>query len=196
MLLAVRGSRGGALFALGTGLVALAMMTGGSGASAAPDGGGFNLAQVTTIAPDDTTHIAAPSGDGTRLFIVGQQGRIRLFKNGTLLTDPFLTVPNVARRRARSALDGLRARLRDLGPPLHLLHAAYPDLGAITIDEYKRSDANPDLADPASRREVLEIHHPRSNHNGGQLQFGPTATSTSARVTGAARTIPTSPAKT
>ena len=37
-----------------------------------------------------------------------------------------------------------------------------PDLGAITIDEYRRSDANPDLADPSSRRErPARFHHPR-----------------------------------
>ena len=174
MLRAVRGIRGGALFALGTGLVALALMTGGSGASAAPDGGGFNLAQVTTIAPDDTTHIAAPSGDGTRLFIVGQQGRIRLFKNGTLLTDPFLTVPNVAFGGERGLLSMAFAPDYVTSGLFYVYYTQQsPDLGAITIDEYKRSDANPDLADPNSRRLVLQIHHPRSNHNGGQLQFGP-----------------------
>ena len=150
------------------------MMTGGSGASAAPDGGGFNLAQVTTIAPDDTTHIAAPSGDGTRLFIVGQQGRIRLFKNGTLLTDPFLTVPNVACCGERGLLSMAFAPDYVTSGLFYVYYTRQtPDLGAITIDEYKRSDANPDLADPTSRREVLQIHHPRSNHNGGQLQFGP-----------------------
>ena len=150
------------------------MMTGGSGASAAPDGGGFNLAQVTTIAPDDTTHIAAPSGDGTRLFIVGQQGRIRLFKNGSLLTDPFLTVPNVAFGGERGLLSMAFAPDYVTSGLFYVYYTQQtPDLGAITIDEYRRSDANPDLADPASRRLVLQIHHPRSNHNGGQLQFGP-----------------------
>ena len=92
MLRAVRGSRGGALVALAAGLVAFALLSGGGGASAAPDGGGFNLAQVTTIAPDATTYVTAPSGDGTRLFVVGQQGRIRLFKNGTLQATPFLDI--------------------------------------------------------------------------------------------------------
>ena len=86
MLSPVKGTRGGALVALGTGLAAVALLSGWGGASAAPGGGHFNLETVTTIAPDNTTHIAAPSGDGTRLFIVGQQGRIWLFKNGTLLT--------------------------------------------------------------------------------------------------------------
>ena len=79
--------------ALGAGLVAVALLSGGGGASAAPGGGGFDLAQVTTIPPPGgVTYVTAPSGDGTRLFIVLQQGSIRLFKNGALLPDPFLTI--------------------------------------------------------------------------------------------------------
>jgi hypothetical protein len=45
--------------------------------------------------------------------------------------------------------------------------------GAITVDEYRRSASDPDVAIPASRRNVLTIPHPLGNHNGGQLQFGP-----------------------
>ena len=44
----------------------------------------------------------------------------------------------------------------------------------LVIEEFRRSAANPDLADPGSGRDVLVIpHHTASNHNGGQLQFGP-----------------------
>src|SRR5205085_698597 len=42
------------------------------------------------------------------------------------------------------------------------------------VDEFRRSDANPDVADPSSRRTVIVMPHPSSrNHNGGQLAFGP-----------------------
>ena len=43
----------------------------------------------------------------------------------------------------------------------------------MTVAEYLRDPVNPDIADPNSRRVVLSIPHPRGNHNGGQLQFGP-----------------------
>ena len=172
MLSPVKGTRGGALVALGTGLAALALLSGGGGASAAPGGGGFDLAQVTTIAPGATTYVTAPSGDGTRLFIVVQQGNIRLFKNGALLPDPFLTIA--------PSCCGERGLLSMAFAPDYVISGLFyiyytaPATGAITVDEFKRSAANPDLADPSSRRNVLTIPHPTySNHNGGQLQFGP-----------------------
>ena len=54
------------------------------------------------------------------------------------------------------------------------LYVYYTDLeGDIRIDEFERS-ADPDLADPLSRREVLEVPHPfAGNHNGGTVAFGP-----------------------
>lgn len=41
------------------------------------------------------------------------------------------------------------------------------------IAEYKASLTNPDIADPASARIVLTYGQPQSNHNGGQIEFGP-----------------------
>ncbi len=42
--------------------------------------------------------------------------------------------------------------------------------GRITIDEYRMDGV---MADPASRRNLIEIDHPRPNHNGGSIVFGP-----------------------
>ena len=51
----------------------------------------------------------------------------------------------------------------------------YTDLaGSIRVDEVLRDANNPNIADPSTRRQVIVIPHPgQSNHNGGQLQFGP-----------------------
>jgi len=44
--------------------------------------------------------------------------------------------------------------------------------GDIAINEYRR--AAPKQADPGSARRILTVNHPgESNHNGGQVQFGP-----------------------
>lgn len=41
------------------------------------------------------------------------------------------------------------------------------------IAEFQVSAVNPNAADPASERRVLLFTQPQSNHNGGQLEFGP-----------------------
>ena len=41
------------------------------------------------------------------------------------------------------------------------------------VAEWQASAANPDVADPATRREVLRVDEPQSNHNGGKLAFRP-----------------------
>ena len=41
------------------------------------------------------------------------------------------------------------------------------------IAEWRMDPAYPDQVDPASRREILRIDKPQSNHNGGTLRFGP-----------------------
>ncbi len=43
------------------------------------------------------------------------------------------------------------------------------------LAEWRISSANPNQVDPASRREILRIDKPQSNHNGGTLRFGPDA---------------------
>ena len=75
-------------------------------------------------------------------------------------------------RGARAALDGLRARLRDLGPLLRLLHAQ-----PRRRDHDRRVQAlgrrsrhrRPGLAPERDHDPAPAL----SNHNGGQLQFGP-----------------------
>ncbi len=46
-------------------------------------------------------------------------------------------------------------------------------LGSTIVARYRRSVANPNVADPASPLTILEIEQPFSNHNGGNLNFGP-----------------------
>ena len=41
------------------------------------------------------------------------------------------------------------------------------------VAEWQASATNPDIADPATRREVLRIDEPQSNHNGGKVAFRP-----------------------
>ncbi|MDD1667201.1 MAG: PQQ-dependent sugar dehydrogenase, partial [Methanomicrobiales archaeon] len=41
------------------------------------------------------------------------------------------------------------------------------------VSEFRVSTTDPDAADPASERVILELDKPAQNHNGGQIRFGP-----------------------
>ena len=132
--------------------------------------GSSSLVSIGTFAPEGPTFVTAPSGDGERLFVVVQQGRIRLVRNGAILPAPFLTV-SVSCCGERGLLSMAFSPNYALTGLFYVFYTATD--GALTIDEYQRSASDPDVADPGSRRNVLTIPHPRGNHNGGQLQFGP-----------------------
>jgi len=119
---------------------------------------------------------AAP-GDSTRLFIVEQEGRIRLVKNGTLLATPFLDIS--AKVNSNGNEQGL------LGLAFHpnyqsngYFYVNYTqdstgaEDGATVVARYQVS-LNPDLADAGSEFVVLTQNQPYSNHNAGMLAFGP-----------------------
>lgn len=121
---------------------------------------------------DSPVYLISPPGDTARLFIVEQDGRIRIVRNDTIL--------------ARAFLD-LRGRINTGGEEGLLSLAFHPQYSAngrcyvyftdsrgdIRIVRYTVS-SDPDSADEATADTVLKIAHPgQSNHNGGQLQFGP-----------------------
>lgn len=115
--------------------------------------------------------LTAPPGD-PRLFVVERAGRIRIVRNGALVATPFL---NIA---ALTTTDGERGLLSMAFDPNYgtngRFYVYYTDTnGAITIARYNVSAANPDIA-AASGTVLLSIPHGTfSNHNGGQLAFGP-----------------------
>jgi glucose/arabinose dehydrogenase len=114
------------------------------------------------------------AGDGTgRLFILEKAGRIRVLKNGSLLSAAFLDITSLV--NAAGSEQGLLALA---------FHPAYEsngrfyvvytdDDGSLVLSRYTRSAAQPDLADPQSGSLLLTIGHPiHANHNGGTLAFG------------------------
>jgi len=128
--------------------------------------------QLVTDQLDTPTFVTAPPLDPHRLFVTEQDGRIRVIENGALLATPFLDIVD----------DVLCCGERGL-----LSVAFHPDYasnrrffvyyndedGALVIARY-RATSDPNRADPASGRVLLRIPHPgHSNHNGGQLAFGP-----------------------
>jgi glucose/arabinose dehydrogenase len=115
----------------------------------------------------------ANAGDGSgRVFVVEKAGRIKVIKNGKALEEPFLDI--VAKVRSKESERGL------LSVAFHPLYRQngrffvnYTDLKGDTVVSEFKTGSNPDRADEESERVLLRIDQPASNHNGGQLQFGP-----------------------
>ena len=112
------------------------------------------------------------AGDGSgRLFLVQQNGLIRVMRNGGLLAAPFLDI------RAKTHQDGERGLLGLAFPPgfggKQRFYLDYTDLNGDTVIAQYRVPAGGDAADPASEVVLLKIAQPFANHNGGQVRFGP-----------------------
>lgn len=143
---------------------------------------------IRPVAAGLTSPVALTSSrDGSgRRFIVDQSGVIRILTaDGTLLPVPFLDVrPRMVVLRPNFDERGLlglafhpdyasngrffvyySAPLR-AGGPAGFDHTSH-------IAEYRVSAHDPDLADPASERIVMQVDQPQFNHDAGALVFGP-----------------------
>jgi glucose/arabinose dehydrogenase len=124
---------------------------------------------------DNPVFATSPPGD-PRLFVVERPGFIQVLHNGTV--TQFLDIHTMVNT------DGERGLLSMAFDPKYasngLFYVYYAGdgvnaggaVGDIHIDEYHVS-SNPNVANPASRRNVWTFSHGATNHNGGQLQFGP-----------------------
>ena len=131
------------------------------------------------------TLVSAGDGSGRR-FVVDQVGLIRVLRpDGTLAPEPFLDL--------RSRIVPLMPEFDERGLLGLAFHPGYAGNGRFfvyysaplragapvgydntaRVSEFRVSAANPNRADPASERIVLEVDDPQFNHNGGTLLFGP-----------------------
>ena len=118
--------------------------------------------------------VAISHANDSRLFITQQNGLIRILDaNGDILPTPFLDISGP---------------VNDSGNERGLLGLAFhPDYanngyffvnytgsgGATKVSRFSVSAANPNVADPNSEQVLLTINQPFSNHNGGNVAFGP-----------------------
>ena len=118
------------------------------------------------------TYVTAPRGDRRRLFVVERAGRIRVLVGGRRRARPFLDIRGSVRTGGERGLLSM-AFARDYASSGRFYVYFNDGTGDIRIQEFRRS-ADPNVADPGSRRDLLTIGHRRfPNHNGGQLQTGP-----------------------
>ncbi|MEO8601338.1 MAG: choice-of-anchor B family protein [bacterium] len=123
-----------------------------------------------------TTGLSSPTyithaGD-QRLFITELGGTIRIWDGTQLLATPFLTVSGIAAGGEQGLLSmAFHPQYASNG----FFYVYYTNAsGDPEIARYTVS-GNANLASAASKRVLLTVDHPNdaSNHNGGQLAFGP-----------------------
>lgn len=172
---------------VGIGLLLAAVLAGltSPGTSGATRAG---IAGRTTLAPFDPGAVSLglkPVGSGfaspvlvtnagdasDRLFVVEQPGYVRNLASGPSGT-PFLDI------QARVVFGGERGLLGlAFHPSFETNHKFYVNYtragdGATVVDEY-RVTTNPSVVSTSTRRQILAIAQPYTNHNGGGLAFGP-----------------------
>ena len=103
------------------------------------------------------------------MFVVEQEGKVRVLRRGKKLSKPFLNITN------RVNFDGERGLLSVAFPPDYRKSGRFyvyynDDTGDIRVDEYKRSTAVTAKREHPPQRDPIP-HRENSNHNGGQMQF-------------------------
>jgi len=139
-----------------------------------------------------TNIVAVPDGSD-RLFVTDQPGQIYIIEGGMMRPQPFLDISS----KCVPATTGYDERGL-LGMAFHpgydnpaspgygkfyLYYSAptatptsnptTPQNHVSVLSEYQVSATNPNAADIGSERILLTFGEPQSNHNGGQIQFGP-----------------------
>ena len=134
-------------------------------ALAAPAAAAPSLVKVGDF--DRPLYVTSPPNDA-RVFVVEKDGVIRIVGGGVFADLQALTDSDDSERGLLSMAFSPSYATNGL---FYVFLTAEAD-GSLKIYELRRS-ANPNVADPSYRRQLVSIPHPgAANHNGGQLQFG------------------------
>lgn len=129
---------------------------------------GFSETLVASGLSQPTAFAFAPDG---RLFVCQQGGQLRVIKNGSLLSTPFVSLSVDS--------SGERGLLGVAFDPAfqtnRFVYVYYTVSGSPRFNRVSRFTANGDVAVPGSEVLILQLENLSSatNHNGGAIHFGP-----------------------
>lgn len=114
----------------------------------------------------------APVGESGFLYIAEQNNvAVKRLNLVTKQITTFLDLPNIA--GAQFGLSSLAFHPDYASNGKFYLNLYDPADAMVKIVEYQRSASNPLVADPATKRDILQVHNPSGSHNGGWLGFNP-----------------------
>ncbi len=140
--------------------------------------------QLQTIVSGLTAPLYMTARDA-RLFIVQQDGRIKIFQSGALLSTPFLDIASITNYSpgGERGLIGFAFHPNYPTTPYIFVHftsngttlpdGTTPASGNNVIARFNVS-GNANVIDFSSEKTLLVIPQPFSNHNGGMIEFSPT----------------------
>lgn len=135
----------------------------------------LTLSFVTSAGTNTLALVHAGDSSG-RLFLVEQGGLIRIFSNNQLLITPFLNVQSLVETGSEKGLLGMAFHPDYANNGYFYLNYTYdpgPGNDRTRIVRYQVSQNDANVANPLSASILLEIEQDFSNHNGGNLAFGP-----------------------
>ncbi len=113
--------------------------------------------------------VAITNAGDERLFVAEQRGRVIVVAGGAMIAEPFLDITDRVGSGGERGLLGLAFPADYAATGRFYVH--YTDLNGNTVVSRFASDG--ERADPASEQILLTQEQPYSNHNGGQIAFGP-----------------------
>jgi glucose/arabinose dehydrogenase len=129
-------------------------------------------AELVVSGIEEPVHLTAPPAD-PRLFVVGQNGQIRVVKDGELLAEPFLDLSGeVSSGETEQGLLSMAFHPAYASNGWFYVNFTDP-VGDTRVVRYSVSSGDPDVADPATGTLILHVEQPYGNHNGGHILFGP-----------------------
>jgi glucose/arabinose dehydrogenase len=123
--------------------------------------------KLTTLMKFDSPTAMSQRSDDDAIYVAEKPGRVRVLRNGVVGSTPVLDLSGEISTDGERGLLGLA-----FAPSSRLFYVHYTDkTGAIRVSEFQLGPE--DVVDMHTRRDLLTVAHPRNNHNGGQLAFGP-----------------------
>jgi glucose/arabinose dehydrogenase len=135
-----------------------------------PTGGGSGPVKLVEIGEfDQPLYVTQPAGSD-RLYVVEKTGRVRVVREGQVMSEPFLDLSDAVSYTGEQGL--LSIAFAPDFERSRLFYAYYTNRrGDQRISEFEAP--TDEHADPGSERQVLLMEDFASNHNGGLLLFGP-----------------------